>query len=185
MGTLPTTLTKNRIWQTTLESQDQDQFASERERLRSCFLAFRERAAHLAGETRRDLPDLTFYDVILIDALWKITSIITGAKYTFSPTEAFVLGGAFLLHDLVMSVAATEGGLGAIYKRSALDAISCILNIVRPMIATRPSRELRNPEVRIQGDDFVSLLGQIHAENAEKLCVHVISRERWRSPLPN
>jgi hypothetical protein len=168
MNTLPTTLTKSRIWHTTLEHQDRDQFASERERLRNGFLTFRERAAHLAGEIRLDLPELTVHDVSHMDALWEVASIITGPTYTFTATEAFVLGGAFLLHDLAMSIAATEGGLATIYKDPRWTDL--LFSEYQTAYDRDPTdQELHNPEASIRRRVLFSLLRQIHAENAERL----------------
>jgi len=122
----------------------------------------------LAGEVRRDLPDLTVHDVTHMDALWEIASIITGAKYTFTPAEAFVLGGAFLLHDLAMSVVATEGGLASIYKDPRWTDL--LFSEYRTAHDRDPiDMELQNPEVRIRHRALFSLLRQIHAENAERL----------------
>jgi len=104
------TLTNCSLWRATFASRDGGQYAAERERLRTAFLNFRERAGHLAGEIRKDLPSLTVHDLSHLDALWEIASTIVGDTYVFTPSEAFVLGGAILLHDLAMSVAATEGG---------------------------------------------------------------------------
>ena len=114
MTDLSAALSSSHLWQTSLAFQDNDQFGDQRQRLRS-FLSFRERAAHLAKEIRKDLPDLTVHDITHLDALWEVASTITGPSYPLTPTEAFVLGGN-LFDDLAMSVAAIQGGLVAIKK---------------------------------------------------------------------
>lgn len=68
----------------------------------------------ISKEIRKDLPAPTVHDVTHMDALWEVASVVVGEKVSFTPTEAFVLGGAILLHDLAMSVAATEGGMKTI-----------------------------------------------------------------------
>ncbi len=168
MSVLPTTVTECHIWKATLHRQDGDQFASERERLRTCFLAFRERAEQLAGETRRDLPDLTVHDVTHMDALWEIASLITGPGYAFTPAEAFVLGGAFLLHDLAMSVTAIRGGWATI--RGDPRWADLLFSEYRTAYDRDPTGpELLEPDVSIKRRALFSLLRQIHAENAETL----------------
>ena len=89
------------LWKRTLAvHKGSDQFRTERERIRSALLSFRERAAMLAQEISRDLPDYTVHDITHIDALWFLADLIGGERYELTPTEAFVLGGAFLVHDL-------------------------------------------------------------------------------------
>jgi hypothetical protein len=116
MTELPTSFDRCQLWRTTLQEQAADQFASERGRLRTSLLSFRDRAAHLANEIRRDLPEATVHDLTHLDALWEVAATIAGDGYAVTPAEGFVLGGAILLHDLAMSVAAIEGGLEAIKR---------------------------------------------------------------------
>src|SRR5579872_7619873 len=99
--------TSTRLWQTTLAVQPDDDAHSEpRERLRSAYRLMRRRAADVSQEIIRDLPDFTVHDINHIDALWEMASIIAGDHYPLTPAEGFVLGGAFLVHDLGLGVAA-------------------------------------------------------------------------------
>lgn len=168
MSHIPVTLKQCSLWKSTLAPLDGDTFAHERERLRSSFLHFRERAGHLAGEIRRDLPDLTVHDLTHLDALWEIASIVVGDQYALTPTEAFVLGGAVLLHDLAMSVAATEGG----YKALKNDPrwADLVTSEYRSAHEREPTAaECEDPEPEIRQKVLFNLLRQVHAENAEKL----------------
>lgn len=168
MSTLSATVSNSRLWKTTLAFHDSDQFVSERERLRSTFLSFRERAGQLAGEIRKDLPDLTVHDLSHLDALWEISSTIVGDVYSLTPAEAFVLGGAFLMHDLAMSVAATEGGFSKIIKDPRwADLVT--YEYQRAYGRYPSSEEILQPEPNLQKKALFNLLRQIHAENAEKL----------------
>src|SRR5688572_25964341 len=83
-------------------------------RLRSALLGFRERAAILAGEIQRDLPEFTVHDVTHLDALWEMADLIAGSDYPLNPLEVFALGGAILLHDLGLGLAAWPDGLAGI-----------------------------------------------------------------------
>jgi hypothetical protein len=58
-----------------------------------------------------DMRDLTVHHVTLINALWETLEIVAGQSITLTPTKAFVLGGAFLVHDLGMGLAAYPDGL--------------------------------------------------------------------------
>ncbi|MCB8749054.1 ATP-binding protein [Rhodoferax sp. U2-2l] len=168
MNEFSVTVSKSDIWRTSLASIDHDPHESERERLRSSFIGFRHRASQLATEIGKDLPDLTIHDITHLDALWEVASQITGADYPITPTEAYVLGGAFLLHDLAMSLAATPGGF------KALKADSRWRDLVFSAYADRntgPPTEAQvdNPDECIRHRIIFDLLRQLHAENAEKL----------------
>ncbi len=95
------------LWHKSLATQrDEDKSAEARERLRNAFLRFRDHAAVIAAEINRDLPDYTVHDITHLDALWEIADLAAGKEFTLTPTEAFVFGGAVLLHDLGMGLAA-------------------------------------------------------------------------------
>ena len=83
---------QTRLWRTTLAPIAADSHAEPRGRLRSAFLKFRDRAANLANEIARDLPDLTVHDISHIDALWEMADLILGDRGGLNPCEAFVLG---------------------------------------------------------------------------------------------
>lgn len=168
MTNLPATLSSSHLWQTTLAAQTNDRFHDQRQRLRSSFLSFRERAAHLAGEIRKDLTDLTVHDLTHLDALWEVASTISGSSYALTPTEAFVFGGAILLHDLAMSVTAVPGGLVAVKKD--LRWRDLVTSEYRATRDRDPSAaEISKPDVQIEKRVLFELLRQLHAENAEKL----------------
>lgn len=84
-----------------------------RERLRAAYRAFWKNAVALSREIQRDVPNLTLHDETHFEALWARADQIAGAL-VLTPLEAFVLGGAILLHDNANSIAAFEGGLAAL-----------------------------------------------------------------------
>lgn len=71
----------------------------------------RQLAGLLVGEISADLRKYTVHDLTHLDALWGVASEIAGPEYFLTPPEAFVLGGAILLHDAGMTLAAYPGGL--------------------------------------------------------------------------
>src|SRR5215469_9298985 len=100
-----------RLWQTTLAAQINDQHEIPRQVLNQGFRDLRERAKLIAGEILRDVPDFTTHDISHLDALWSLADRIAGRDFRLTPTEAFVLGGAFLVHDLAMGLAAYPKGI--------------------------------------------------------------------------
>src|SRR3546814_4635789 len=71
----------------------------------------RTRASALVAKIAGDLPHMTVHDVTHLDALWEMASIATGESFDLNPAEAFVFGGAILLHDAAMTLAAFPGGI--------------------------------------------------------------------------
>lgn len=98
------------LWQRTMANQG-DGLDPQREILRQAFLEFRQNVALLVSEIGGLLPDLTVHDISHLDALWRVADQIAGADYPMNPAEAFVLGGAILLHDSAHVLAAYENRL--------------------------------------------------------------------------
>ncbi len=85
-----------------------------RERLRVAYRTFWDNAVVLSREIQRDISNLTLHDEAHFEALWSRADQIAGPSLSLTPLEAFVLGGAILLHDNANSLAAFEGGLEAL-----------------------------------------------------------------------
>lgn len=78
--------------------------------LNGAFATFRERAGALTSQIAKALPNLTIHDLTHLDALWETADLIAGNAYRLNPAEAFVLGGAILLHDSALCFEAYKGG---------------------------------------------------------------------------
>lgn len=102
--------TNTKIWKSTLEPCG-DIHDGCRERLKGAYVKFRERIGQLIQTIPSETAGLTVHDLSHLDALWEMADILTGGNYELNPAEAFVLGGAILLHDSAMTVAAYPGGL--------------------------------------------------------------------------
>lgn len=100
-----------KLWQAAFEQSRNDSNRDEQERLAACYKAMRERARILVEKISKDLPHLTVHDVTHLDALWEMASIACGDNVSLNTAEAFVFGGAILLHDSAMTLAAFPGGL--------------------------------------------------------------------------
>ena len=98
--------TSSKLWQRTLSEKIKGKHSSEREKLRSAFIQLHDNASSLARKVENDLPSFVDHDVSHSDELWSIADILLGEKYPINPAEAFVLGSAFLIHDLGMALAA-------------------------------------------------------------------------------
>jgi hypothetical protein len=140
---------------------------NKREGLRQSLLSFRQNASHVVAQVSATLPELTQHDITHLDALWETASVICGDDYPLNPLEAFVFGGAVLLHDSALCFEAYVGGKGAI----------------RQTLVWRDHYEsLREGN---DGEDFHGLecmadflaLRSLHAAQAEILC-----EQSWEDP---
>lgn len=102
------------IWLRSLGDVSDSKYGAQRERLRATYRVFWANAVVLSREIQRDVPNLTLHDEAHFDALWSAADQIAGPELTLTPVEAFVLGGAILLHDNANSLAAFTGGLEAL-----------------------------------------------------------------------
>lgn len=130
-----------------------------RERLRGSLDSFRARVAQLVQSIGAELPGLTVHDISHLDALWRVADQICGPEYPVNPAEAFVLGGAILLHDAAHVVAAYPEGAASI--KATVEW--------RDLIAQRYAGE----EPTIGSNDekaaIFQVLRHLHAEQAHKL----------------
>jgi hypothetical protein len=153
-----TDLETTRIWRTALAAQS-DEDESARSRLREAYREFRNRVAKLVEAIKVELPDLTVHDITHLDAMWRVAGEIVGPNYQVNPAEAFVLGGAILLHDAAHVLAAYKGGLADI--KTTIQWRDLIAQKFR---GTDPDTK----SVRGKAAVF-EVLRQLHAQQAEKL----------------
>ena len=93
------------------ETRRTDATPGEQARLSGCYDAMRARASILVAKIASDLPYMTVQDVTHLDALWEMAAIAAGENLELNPAEALVFGGALLLHDAAMTLAAFPGGV--------------------------------------------------------------------------
>ncbi|MFA0678793.1 hypothetical protein AB4567_31155, partial [Vibrio sp. 10N.222.51.A6] len=100
----------SKIFKATFTCKDDgnDQY---RNRLTESLANFRERVGVLIDGTPKDVPGLTVHDLTHMDALWDMLDILTGGDYRLNPAEAYVLGGAILLHDSAMTISIYPNGV--------------------------------------------------------------------------
>lgn len=159
------------IWQKTLGKQlEFDIYEKEREFLRVEFERFREKAKILAAEIARVLPDYTVHDITHIDALWDNAELVCRDECNLTPTEAFVLGGTFLIHDLGMGLASFPNGIDEL-KNNAIwkDSIASILKRkLNRAITEEDYLKIDKDTERIATENVLRLL---HAQHAERLAL--------------
>jgi hypothetical protein len=148
------------LWKSSLAKlAGADEHEVARDRLRGAYLKFRDRVSHLVSTIKSELPGLTVHDITHLDALWRVASEIAGPTYELTPAEAFVLGGAILLHDSAHAIAAFPGGKAEIKQTQHW----------RDLIAQRYKRQ----EPAGGSDDeraaLFQVLRHLHATQAAKL----------------
>ncbi|WP_437829270.1 HD domain-containing protein [Sorangium sp. So ce1153] len=162
---------RTHVWMSTLAPQSQgDPDEAPRGILRSSFLKFRERAAHISGEIARDLPDFTVHDITHMDGLWEMVDLIAGQEVALTPAEAFVLGGSILIHDIGMGLAAYPGGKAQLQEdKSWPDTIASILQRRTGKSASKAGMSSISPEV--EREAIAETLRNIHARHADHLAL--------------
>jgi hypothetical protein len=115
------------------------------------------------------MPMFTDHSIVHIDALWDTASIICGESFSINPAEAFVLGGAFLLHDLGMGLAAFPGGAAELEA----DPLFCgVLAAAKKQLERAdPTATDSSVETAAREKTIVELLRRRHAEQASRLLV--------------
>ena len=141
---------------------------SQRDRLRVVYESFWERGVKLAERIATDLPGLTLHDEAHLAALWDRASQLTGPGYPINPLEAFVFGGAVLVHDAGHTLAAYEGGLAEL--KQTLEYRDAVAAILRRNGANPPQEaDIANPNEEIAKAVLFVTLRRLHAKQAEIL----------------
>ena len=114
-----------------------------------------------------DMPGYTVHDVTHLDALWETASLVAPPELRLNPPEAFVFGGAVLLHDAGMTLAAYPRGPRGAQDGGTWADTAALAGIQPPEPGAEPAPPA-SPEVeeRIK----VEVLRRLHgAEKAAEL----------------
>jgi hypothetical protein len=99
-----------------------------------------------------------------------MAEITAGADFPLTPTEAFVLGGAFLIHDLGMGLAAYPEGVAALHRDKAWsDAVAALLR--RKLDRVPTPEEIAFPPPDIEKEAIGETLRNLHARHAAHLAL--------------
>src|SRR5262249_7880713 len=132
----------------------------------------RERVKPLAARIRQDMPGYTVHDISHLDALWEIASLIVPKELNINPAEAFVLGGAILLHDAGMTLAAYPEGLAELKKTTVWSDVLALHELAVP------NDYIKNKiPADIERQVAVEVLRRLHAEKAAELAI-----QGWKDP---
>lgn len=164
------------LWRRTLAPQVDDPHLEAREVLRTAFADFRKHVEPLGKEVALSVPGYTDHSIDHCDSLWGIADLIVGPEFEITPAEAFVLGGAFLIHDLAMGLAAYSGGLREILESDGwrdllwgdwgADADALQAQAMRDVELDPTWNGLTSTEVK---RTLTTFLREHHAEEAEDL----------------
>ncbi|CUT09720.1 Chaperone protein HtpG [Bradyrhizobium sp.] len=158
----------SRLWRSAFGSRTKDRLADERKSLELAYRQFRDAVLPLLRQSAIDLPALTVHDETHVDQLWDVASEICGDAYPLNPLEGFVLGGAFLLHDSALCLAAYEDSLQGLLKTSEWkDSVN---RIWRLRGVQQPSEsQTMSPPDDIKNAAIFEVLRRKHAEQASLL----------------
>ena len=163
------TIKRSKLWKRTLGGSGGDATAKRfRKRLRSSFEKFHERVTTLSNEISSDLKSLTVHDISHIDALWDTADTVIGDEYPLTPTEAFVLGGAFLVHDLGLALASYPNGVAELKADEVWQ--DTVIKVLRNKLGRGPNAiEITTIDKETERIATEEVLRLRHAKRAEDL----------------
>ena len=167
-------VTNTQLWKATLGIEGST-YQTAINRLRNSFVDFREKVTTLASEISRNLPEYTVHDITHIDALWEMADCILGLDYKLNPVEAYILGGAFLLHDLGMSLSAYPEGITEI-ETQELWKSTAYYEAKKNGITELDSVKFSELPESIKSNVLSTVLRKLHAATAER-----IATTSWKS----
>lgn len=152
------------LWRSALVDERPDASKAEQAFFAHHLNVMPERATVLVARIASDMPGYTVHDETHLDALWETASLVASRDLALKPPEALVFGGAVLLHDAAMTLAAYPGGLPELKKTTAW-ADAAALHGVTP--SDKKGSPPTSPEVEAQIKTEV--LRRLHAEKAAEL----------------
>jgi hypothetical protein len=112
------------------------------------------------------MPEMTVHDITHLDALWEMASLLAQDKIELSIPEAFVFGGAVLLHDAAMSYAAYPQGIKELQETT-------IWKDLFELSAAKADQSFESQD--LINETNLAALRALHAKQASKL-----SSAQWR-----
>lgn len=157
------------IWRRTLAIQADDPYDSHREKLRVALTQMRENCMVLARQIQPNLPGLTVHDESHLDALWHTADLIAGPEFSLNPLESFVFGGAVLLHDTALTLAAYPGGIESL--KATVEWQDEAANMPNP------------PDQEAEKEILFRVLRALHARQAEALALISFARPNTKEQI--
>ena len=154
------------LWRKAFIEHHADSSKDEQSFFRHHLEAMRDRVKPLVARIMRDMPGYTVHDITHLDALWLTASFVATDGLTLNPPEAFVFGGAVLLHDAAMTIAAYPGGLADL-KATPEWADAMALR----MDASKIGGSTTASQIEIETQVTVDVLRRLHARQAAELAI--------------
>jgi hypothetical protein len=164
---MPLPFEQTPLWLRAFTCAPADPHAQARRGLRTAYLQFRSAVEPLARDISRALPMFTDHSIAHSDALWDTASLVCGDDVPINPAEAFVLGGAFLLHDLGMGLSSYRDGVAALEQDPQFDDL---YTTARARLSRGdPFADAGALDRAAHEQTIADLLRLRHAEQAERL----------------
>jgi hypothetical protein len=152
------------LWQRAFVLAREDATTAQQQYFQQRYLSMREKAVALVSRIQTDMPSMTVHDESHLDALWEMGSIVARGSIDLNPPEALAFGGAVLLHDAAMTVAAYPNGLEGLKQTLAWrDSYA--------RLSTRSKEASGAPPLPVLVEQLATAeaLRILHASQAEKL----------------
>jgi hypothetical protein len=164
---MPHAFEQTPLWRRTLGECREDRDQAPRQALRYAYMQFRATVEPLAADIAHSLPMFTDHTIAHIDALWDTASLVCGNTFELNPAEAFVLGGAFLLHDAGMGLASYQDGVAGVEADPRFADL--VAGAVVRLSRADPSANSEAIMLAAREESVAELLRLRHAQQAENL----------------
>lgn len=165
------TYTQTNIWKRTLGDNSPDSTTANKEYLEKIkveFEASRDKAQTLASEISISFPHYTDHSITHIDALWDTADLVVPHDLPLNPAEIFILGEAFLIHDLGMGLAAYPEGINKLKEEPLWkDSVAAILKT--KFNCPIKDKDIENVDQATENIVIEKILRLQHAKHAEEL----------------
>ncbi|ABE40592.1 ATP-binding region, ATPase-like [Rhodopseudomonas palustris BisB5] len=181
------------LWKRAFLESRLDSNRDEQQYFQTQYLLLREKAAQLVSSINADIPGLTVHDVSHLDALWDMASIVGGNKTDLNPAEAFVLGGAILLHDAGLCLGAYRNRVNdlkstTVWKDIVASAVQLngsepdereIIAIVLRKLHAEKAAELPSQRFFLSKDETIFLIDEVELRRFYSRTIGLIAFSHW------
>jgi hypothetical protein len=157
----------SRLWVGALATRSDDEHSQARDPLRVSWVQVARDSDELASQIAKDLPEFTVHDSRHPMALWRLVDLIAPDDLELTPTEAWTLGIAIILHDLGLAVAAYPGGRKELRALPGWPDARAAAERAERARADGSGEIVSDEELDLQADETV--LRDRHAEQGGKL----------------
>lgn len=172
---MPSVANQTPLWRQAFTVTENDPFSAAKARLENNLVEMGELVEQLLKQVVKDCHGLTLHDISHLDAVWEMASLIAGEDYPLNPAEAYVLGGAILLHDAGLTSASYPRGLASLTQTVEWRDIAS--GELRRAGIEITDHTIVDPPMELKPVIVFAVLRELHAKQAEKMAT-----ERWSIP---